>query len=64
VIKDAEVRVYKGAPHGLRSMLKDQVNKAGMRAAHEVNGPRFAHSILTTEELLALLSAARERRAA
>ena len=26
-----------------------------MHAAHEVNGPRFAHAILTTEELLALL---------
>jgi nicotinamidase-related amidase len=31
----------------------------GMHAAHEVNGPRFAHAILTTEELLALLPAAR-----
>jgi len=28
-----------------------------MHAAHEVNGPRFAHAILTTEELLALLPA-------
>jgi nicotinamidase-related amidase len=27
----------------------------GMRAAHEVHGPRFARAILTTEELLALL---------
>jgi nicotinamidase-related amidase len=27
----------------------------GMHAAHEVNGPRFAHAILTAEELLALL---------
>ena len=27
----------------------------GMHAAHEVNGPRFAHALLTTEELLALL---------
>lgn len=35
----------------------------GMQAAHEVNGPRFAHAILTTEELLALLPAAREGRA-
>jgi nicotinamidase-related amidase len=26
----------------------------GMHAAHEVNGPRFAHAILTTEELLVL----------
>ena len=32
---------------------------AGMHAAHEVNGPRFAHAILTTEELLALLPATR-----
>ena len=35
-----------------------------MHAAHEVNGPRFTHAILTTEELLALLPAARIRRAA
>ena len=35
-----------------------------MQAAQEVNGPRFAHAILTTKELLALLPAARERRAA
>jgi hypothetical protein len=35
-----------------------------MQAAHEVSGPWFAHSILTTQELLALLPAARERRAA
>jgi hypothetical protein len=27
----------------------------GMHAALEVNGPRFAHAILTTEELLALV---------
>ena len=27
----------------------------GMHAAHEVNGPRFAHAILTTEGLLPLL---------
>ncbi len=27
----------------------------GMHAAHEVNGPRFAHALLTTEELLARL---------
>jgi nicotinamidase-related amidase len=31
----------------------------GMHAAHEVNGPRFAHALLTTEELLALLPATR-----
>ncbi len=35
-----------------------------MHAAYEVNGPRFAHAIPTTEELLALLPAAHERRAA
>jgi len=29
----------------------------GMHAAHEVNGPLFAHAILTTAELLALLPA-------
>ena len=34
----------------------------GMHAAHEVNGPRFAHAILTTEELLALLPAIQERK--
>jgi len=27
----------------------------GMHAAHEINGPRFAHAMLTTEELLTLL---------
>ena len=30
-------------------------DQEGMHAAHEVNGPRFAHALLTTEELLALL---------
>lgn len=30
----------------------------GMRVAHEINGPTFAHAILTTEELLARLPAA------
>jgi hypothetical protein len=29
----------------------------GMHAAHEVNGPLFAHAILTTKELLGLLPA-------
>jgi nicotinamidase-related amidase len=33
----------------------------GMHAAHEVNGPLFAHAIVTTDELLALLPAALER---
>jgi hypothetical protein len=31
-----------------------------MEATHEVNGPRFAHAILTTDELLALLPASRK----
>jgi nicotinamidase-related amidase len=31
----------------------------GMRAAHEVNGPAFAHAILTTREVLANLPATR-----
>ena len=31
-----------------------------MHAAHEVNGPCFAHAILTTSELLALLPATPE----
>jgi len=35
-----------------------------MPAAHEVNGSRFAHAMLTTEELPALLLAANERREA
>jgi hypothetical protein len=26
-----------------------------MRAAHEFNGPTFAHAILTTQELLVML---------
>src|SRR5690242_7207488 len=30
-------------------------DQEGMHAAHEVNGSRFAHALLTTEELLALL---------
>lgn len=34
-----------------------------MHAAHEVNGARFAHAILTTQELLALLSANHSRNA-
>jgi nicotinamidase-related amidase len=40
------------------TLIKDATaafDKEGMQAAHEVNGPRFAHAILTTEELLALL---------
>jgi hypothetical protein len=34
-----------------------------MHAAHNVNGPRFAHTILTTQELLGLLSANHSRNA-
>jgi nicotinamidase-related amidase len=29
----------------------------GMHAAHEVNGPSYAHTILTSEQLLTLLTA-------
>jgi nicotinamidase-related amidase len=38
------------------TLIKDATaafDQEGMRAAHEVNGPRYAHAILTTEELLA-----------
>ena len=28
-------------------------NAEGMRAAHEINGPRYAHAILTTDEVVA-----------
>ena len=31
-------------------------SQEGMPAAHEVNGPSFAHAILTTEELPDILS--------
>jgi nicotinamidase-related amidase len=31
------------------------LEQEGMHAAYEVNGPRFAHAILTTEDLLNLL---------
>lgn len=44
------------------TLIKDATaafDKDGMHAAHEVNGPRFAHAILTTEELFALLPATR-----
>jgi nicotinamidase-related amidase len=40
------------------TLIKDATaafEQEGMRAAHEVNGPRFAHAILITEDLLALL---------
>jgi len=39
------------------TLMKDATaafSQDGMHAAHEVNGLRFAHAILTTEELLAL----------
>jgi len=40
------------------TLIKDATaafDEEGMHAANEVNGPRFAHAILTTEELLARL---------
>ena len=40
------------------TLIKDATaafSHEGMRAAHEVNGPTFAHAILSTEELLSLL---------
>ena len=40
------------------TLIKDATaafDEEGMYAANEVNGPRFAHAILTTEELLARL---------
>ena len=40
------------------SLIKDATaafEPEGMRAAHEINGPRFAQAILTTGELLVLL---------
>ena len=40
------------------TLVKDATaafNPAGMHAAHEVNGPSFAHAIVATEQLLALL---------
>jgi hypothetical protein len=33
-----------------------------MRPAREVNGPRFAHAIHTTDELVARLSGTQERK--
>ncbi len=46
------------------TLIKDATaafSQEGMHAAHEVNGPRFAHAILTTEELLALLPSSAQR---
>jgi nicotinamidase-related amidase len=40
------------------TLIKDATaafSHEGMHAAHEVNGPEFAHAILTTKELLSLL---------
>ena len=40
------------------TLIKDATaawSHQGMHAAHEVDAPLFAHAILTTEELLALL---------
>jgi nicotinamidase-related amidase len=40
------------------TLVKDATaafDREGMHAAHEVNGRRFAHAILTTDQLLALL---------
>ena len=40
------------------TLIKDATaafSHEGMHAAHEVNGPEFAHAILTTRELLSLL---------
>jgi nicotinamidase-related amidase len=49
------------------TLVKDATaafSREGMHAAHEVNGPSFAHAILTTAELLALLPAnARQQKA-
>jgi nicotinamidase-related amidase len=41
------------------TLVKDAtaaVSREAMHAAHEINGPTFAHSILTTSELVAVLS--------
>ena len=40
------------------TLIKDATaafSHEGMSAAHEVNGPTFAHAILTTEGLMSLL---------
>ena len=42
------------------TLVKDATaafSQEGMHAAHAVNGPTYAHAILTTEELLAGFSA-------
>ena len=35
--------------------MKGRSGTAGMHAAHELKGPNFVHSILTTAELVAAL---------
>jgi len=42
------------------TLVKDATaatSDAAMRAAHEINGPTFAHAIVTTQELVEALSA-------
>ena len=42
------------------TLVKDATaafSHAAMHAAHVINGPTYAHAILTTEELLAQISA-------
>ncbi len=42
------------------TLVKDAtaaISQEAMYAAHAINGPTYAHAILTTEELLAQLSA-------
>jgi len=42
------------------TLVKDATaafSQEGMHAAHAINGPTYAHAILTTEELLAQFSA-------
>src|SRR5260370_342988 len=47
------------------TIMKDATaafDQDGMHAAHEVDGPRFAHALLTTQELLARLPARNRER--
>ncbi len=47
------------------TLIKDATaafDQEGMLAAHEVDGPRFAHALLTTQELLARLPARNRER--
>jgi nicotinamidase-related amidase len=46
------------------TIIKDAIaafSHEGMHSANEVNGPAFAHAILSTNELLDLLPAAKQR---